>query len=218
MAPHYVWIKGHLLLIAEALESMLQDEIDSVRLRGARCLDVVVHSINTHLLSQSNNKSGDFESDMEVALQFWTKMSSILTEQLQDVTQSSAIKSIFCDGYSDIGVHVYERLPVNSINRIDYGLQSNKYFISSPHFLLQRAKQIHTISMLSGISLGDDEAIVRASAVRALAIFVMFPSLKEGKQYEQRNIDLRPTQIAYHSLLSFQTFAILKTLLKLLLN
>lgn len=45
--------------------------------------------------------------------------------------------------------------------------------------------------------MGDDEAIVRASAVRALAIFVMFPSLKEGIQYEQRNIDLRPTQIAY---------------------
>lgn len=29
--------------------------------------------------------------------------------------------------------------------------------------------------------MGDEEAIVRASAVRALAIFVLFPSLKEGK-------------------------------------
>lgn len=143
MAPHYVWIKGHLLLIAEALESMLQDEIVSVRLRGARCLDVVVHSINTHLLAQSNNKSADFESDMEVALQFWTKMSSILTEQLQDVTQSSAIKSIFCDGYSDIGVHVYERLPVNSMNGIANGFQSNYYFffITFCHSVLNKFTQ-----------------------------------------------------------------------------
>lgn len=40
---------------------------------------------------------------------------------------------------------------------------------------------MHIISLLSGISLSDEEAIVRASAVRALAIYVLFPSLKEGK-------------------------------------
>lgn len=43
---------------------------------------------------------------------------------------------------------------------------------------------MHIISLLSGISLGDEEAIVRASAVRALAIFVLFPSLKEGNSFE----------------------------------
>lgn len=43
---------------------------------------------------------------------------------------------------------------------------------------------MHIISLLSGISLGDEEAIVRASAVRALAIFVLFPSLKEGNSSE----------------------------------
>lgn len=112
MAPHYIWIKSHLLLIAEALENTLQDEIPTVRLRAARCLDVVVHSINTHLLSQSNLKNVDFEADVEVALQFWSKILNILTDQLQDLSQSSAIKSIFCDAFSDIGVHVFERLPV----------------------------------------------------------------------------------------------------------
>lgn len=114
MAPHYIWIKPHLLLIAEALESTLQDEIATVRLRAARCLDVVVHSINTHLLYQSNQKNAEFEHDIEIALQFWSKILAILTEQLQDLTQSSAIKSIFCDAYSDIGVHVYERLAVSN--------------------------------------------------------------------------------------------------------
>lgn len=113
MAPHYIWIKPHLLLIAEALERALLDEIPSVRLRAARCLDVVVHSINVYLLSQSNLKSAEFESDVEIALQFWSKILGILTDQLQDLTQSSAAKSTFCDAYSDIGVHVYERLPVS---------------------------------------------------------------------------------------------------------
>lgn len=112
MAPHYIWIKSHLLLIAEALENTLQDEIPTIRLRAARCLDVVVHSINTHLLSQSNLKNVEFEADVEIALQFWSKILNILTEQLQDLSQSSAAKSTFCDAFSDIGVHVYERLPV----------------------------------------------------------------------------------------------------------
>lgn len=112
MAPHFIWIKPHLLLIAEALERTLQDDIQTIRLRAARCLDVVVHSINTHLLSQSNHKNAEFECDVEMALQFWSKIQNILTEQLQDLTLNSATKSTFCDAYSDIGVHVYERLPV----------------------------------------------------------------------------------------------------------
>lgn len=112
MAPHYIWIKPHLLLIAEALECALQDDIQTVQLRAARCLDVVVHSINAHLLSQSNQKNNEFECDVEMALQFWSKIQQILTEQLQDLTLNSATKSTFCDAYSDIGVHVYERLPV----------------------------------------------------------------------------------------------------------
>lgn len=112
MAPHYMWIKPHLLLIAEALERTLQDDIQTVQLRAARCLDVVVHSINAHLLSQSNQNNAEFECDVEVALQFWTKIQDILTGKLQVLTLNSAIKSIFCDAYSDIGVHIYERLPV----------------------------------------------------------------------------------------------------------
>lgn len=43
--------------------------------------------------------------------------------------------------------------------------------------------------MLSGIALGDDEPEVRASAVRALAIFVLFPSLKEDICYIENTIE-----------------------------
>lgn len=113
MAPHYIWIKPHLLLIAQALENTLQDDIATVRHRAARCLDIVAHSISTHLIAQSNVKSAEFEADVEMALLFWSKMLQIVTEQLQDVEQSATTKSIFCDAYSNIGVHVYERLPVS---------------------------------------------------------------------------------------------------------
>lgn len=115
MAPHYMWIKSHLLLIAEALENTIQDEVSTVRLRAARCVDAVVHSINMHLLSQSGQKNADFENDVDIAQQFWLKIISILTNELQDPAQIPTIKSIFCDAFSDIGVHIYERLPVSMV-------------------------------------------------------------------------------------------------------
>lgn len=143
MAPHYTWIRAHLLLIAESLESTLQDEIPSVRLRAARCLDLVVHSINTHLLSQSSTKNADFENDVEIALQFWSKIFTILSDQIEEPTQNSATKSTICDAYSNIGVHVYERLPVNkTITFADYCISRNiklMFFAESqtnPHNLI----------------------------------------------------------------------------------
>lgn len=112
MAPHHIWIKPHLLLIAQALETTIQDDVPTVRHRAARCLDIVAHSISTHLLSQSNAKSNEFDEDIEMALQFWSKMLDIITQQLQDLEQNATTKSIFCDAFSNIGVHVYERLSV----------------------------------------------------------------------------------------------------------
>lgn len=54
-------------------------------------------------------------------------------------------------------------------------------FNNKHSYFLQRPKQMHIMALLSGLSLGQEETIVRASAVRALAIFVLFPSLKESK-------------------------------------
>lgn len=39
---------------------------------------------------------------------------------------------------------------------------------------------MHLIALLSGLSLSSDDSVVRAAAIRALAIFMLFPSLKEG--------------------------------------
>lgn len=115
MAPHYVWIKPHLILISQALEFAFLDDIASVRQRAARCLDVITHSINTYLLQQSANKASDFELDTEHALTFWLKMLQSITLQLQDIDQGVTTKSIFCDVLSNIGVNIYERLPVSLI-------------------------------------------------------------------------------------------------------
>lgn len=118
MAPHSAWIKSHLVLISEALENALRDDVPSIRHRAARCLDIIANSINTHLLAQSINSDAEFENNIEKSLLFWTKMLQSITEQLQDVEQNSAMKATFCDVFSNIGVHIYERLPVCICNFI----------------------------------------------------------------------------------------------------
>lgn len=56
-------------------------------------------------------------------------------------------------------------------------------------YYLQRDKQILIISILTGLSIGDEDPIVRASAVRALAIFVLFPSLREDVCFIENTIE-----------------------------
>lgn len=119
MAPHFVWIRSHLLLLSQALENTIHDDIASIRQRTARCMDIIAHSIGNYLLEQSDASAAkmgtEFEDDVEMALLFWSKILPSVTEQLQYMgdDQSGATKSIFCDVFSNIGVHVYERMSVS---------------------------------------------------------------------------------------------------------
>lgn len=128
MAPHFVWIKSHLLLLAQALDNTIHDDIPSIRQRTARCMDIIAHSIGNYLLEQSDKNGGEFEEDVQVALLFWSTILPSVTEQLQDVDQSGVTKSIFCDVFSNIGVHVYERLPVSVPKRFVCRSQNRTLF------------------------------------------------------------------------------------------
>lgn len=55
--------------------------------------------------------------------------------------------------------------------------------------------------------MGDTKAIVRASAVRALAIFVLFPSLKEGIEKTVFFCLIHPFDIMTIFKLTHRTFA-----------
>lgn len=52
--------------------------------------------------------------------------------------------------------------------------------------------------MLSGLSLSDEEPLVCASAVRAMAIFALFPSLREG-EFSIRCSAIRPFSLGVNS-------------------
>lgn len=84
-------------------------------------------------------------------MDFWLAVFPLVIEQINDIKQSTSMRSCCCDALGNIGVHVFEKLPHDK------------------HILL--------ISILSGCA-ADDEAIMRASSVRALAVFAVFPSLR----------------------------------------
>lgn len=154
LAPHFLLLKDHLTLVAQALEISFRDSIPEIRLYAGRNLDVIGHSINTHLLTES--------TDVALCLNFWILILPSVTNQIQDSEQSASLKAICCDALANIGVHVFERLP--------------------------RDKHIRLISLLTGCGC-DEQSTICAAAVRALAVFVLFPSLREDICYVENTAE-----------------------------
>lgn len=50
---------------------------------------------------------------MNDVLAFWLEMLPALTEQIQNIEQNPVVRTMCCDAMGDVGVHVYEKLPVS---------------------------------------------------------------------------------------------------------
>lgn len=112
MGRHIHWIKEHLNLVSIAVKNSIVDEEPTVQMRAARCLDVIANAINLHLLAQSNSRDGNFDEQVKKCLQFWTNMIPSVVDELQRLDQNPVLKTTLCDVFSNIGVHVFERLEV----------------------------------------------------------------------------------------------------------
>ena len=44
---------------------------------------------------------------------FWTTIMPHVIKKVQDPTQNAIFRGVLCDFMSNIGVHIFERLPVN---------------------------------------------------------------------------------------------------------
>ncbi|XP_050331563.1 HEAT repeat-containing protein 6 [Bactrocera neohumeralis] len=83
---------------------------------------------------------------------FWTCMFPIITHQMSIEKESTAVKIALCDAISNIGAIIFENL-------------------SEPI-------RINLLSFLSGLSCDSSEdVLVRATVVRALSVFVTFPTM-----------------------------------------
>ncbi|KAJ8969071.1 hypothetical protein NQ317_001145 [Molorchus minor] len=89
---------------------------------------------------------------MEQCLQFWqTLLNECLMELIQS-EQAPILRAVGCDSLGSIGPQIFQQLP--------------------------RDKQIICITLLFGRTR-DEESTVKGAAVRALAICVLYPSLRE---------------------------------------
>lgn len=100
--------------------------------------------------------------DLETAVGFWLNIMPKVVERIQDENQAPALRSTLADGLANVGVHVFERF--------------------------EHQKQILLISVLTGCSY-DDDANVKSSAIRALAVFVLFPSLRDDLCFVENTIE-----------------------------
>lgn len=100
--------------------------------------------------------------DLEAAVSFWLNIMSSAVEKIQDNQQPPALRASLADGFANIGVHVFEKL--------------------------ERQKQILLISILTGCSY-DEDAILKSSAIRALAVYVLFPSLRDDLCFVENTIE-----------------------------
>lgn len=99
---------------------------------------------------------------MDEALVFWTNMIPHIIDNLQNIQQSFNLRSTLANCLSNIGIHVFEKL--------------NK-------------QQLFIISVLTGSSY-DENTTVRSSAVRALAVFSLFPSMRGDMIFLENTIEL----------------------------
>lgn len=104
-------------------------------------------------LSQDDVK----QTDLEMSITFWMEILPSVVEIIQDTeNQSPLLRASLSDALANIGVHVFEKM--------------------------DHQKHILLISVLTGCGY-DENISVRASAIRALAVYVVFPSLREDLCY-----------------------------------
>ncbi|KAG5678450.1 hypothetical protein PVAND_008122 [Polypedilum vanderplanki] len=93
------------------------------------------------------------QTDADLCLAFWIRLIPNVIENIQNIKQSTnGLRASLADSLSNLGVHIFEKL--------------------------DSMKQTQLKSILTGCSY-DDDTNVKSSAVRALAVYVLFPSLRE---------------------------------------
>jgi hypothetical protein len=83
---------------------------------------------------------------------FWILIIPSVFENIQNINQTPALRASLADGLANIGVHVFEKL--------------------------DGMKQAQLKSILTGCCY-DEDSNVKSSAIRCLAVYVLFPSLRD---------------------------------------
>ncbi|XP_065366080.1 HEAT repeat-containing protein 6 [Calliphora vicina] len=162
MSSHFAMIKPHLTRVSDVLQHSLNDILPDVRLYAARCIDACAYEISRYLLDNASCS----EIEIRECYKFWSTMMPIVVGHIaRDSEEMTTVRITLCDALSNIGVLMYEHTPHPS--------------------------QISLLSFLSGVSSDSSEdTIVRAAAVRALAVFALYPSLRGDLVFIENTAEL----------------------------
>ncbi|EDW65871.2 HEAT repeat-containing protein 6 [Drosophila virilis] len=160
MATHFGLLREHLGRLADVLCSALQDSSWDVRLYGARCLDAIGFQMTRHAMEQSDPRP----ELQQQHLNFWLRMLPAIYGAYTDAGEAT-LRSSLCDALSNMGGNSFERLP--------------------------QAQRTGLLAFLLGCS-SDDAAdhLVRAAAVRALAVYVLHPTLRDDLVFVEHAAEL----------------------------
>ncbi|XP_037941030.1 HEAT repeat-containing protein 6 isoform X2 [Teleopsis dalmanni] len=160
LSCHFALLNTHLPTIVKVFQYALEDPLLDVQLNAARCLEKFSYEMSRYISNTS-----DFNC-FKLTQTFWEillpKLVVLISNSAQ---QNSAFKNYLCGSLANIGIVIYERLP----------------YIS----------KISLFSTLSGISNNSAEnTIVRAAAIRALAVHVAFPSIRKNLVFVENTADM----------------------------
>lgn len=167
MATHFRLLRDHLARLAETFCDALKDASADVRLYGARSFD----AIGYQMARQSNEQQTDTNcnpspnNNLDPSyLSFWQRMLPAIYCAYQDAS-TTTLRCSLCDALSNMGVQSFESLP--------------------------QAQRNGLLAFLLGCS-SDDAAdhLVRAAALRALAVYVLHPSLREDLVFVEHAAEL----------------------------
>ena len=139
----------HLHYISRAIDHVFLDANVNLRFNAGQCLDFIGQAMGVHLAAAVTDD--DTSLTVESGLRFWI---NLVQDSLKVIVQDehNFLRGIGCDCLGSVGPDIFERLPKN--------------------------QQILIITLLLGCSKDEDHS-VRGAAVRALAISVLYPSLRQ---------------------------------------
>ncbi|XP_034489705.1 HEAT repeat-containing protein 6 [Drosophila innubila] len=171
MSTHFALLRDHLSRLSSVLCTALEDASLDVRLYGARCLDAVGFQMARHAAEQPDDSDAQLQQQH---LGFWLRMLQAIYVAHMDAG-TPILKSALCDALSNMGVYSFERLP--------------------------QAQRNGLLAFLLGCSSDDaGDHLVRAAALRALAVYVLHPTLRSDLVFVEHTAELALRLIADNQL------------------
>ncbi|CAH1801099.1 unnamed protein product [Owenia fusiformis] len=149
---YFPLIRHSVVLLRDTIQYCCEEADPSVQLHGAKLLEALGPMILTQIQPAVDAPSNADRLTLKEGVDFWL---SILDKPIRSGIQNqnhAQLRATICDCISNIGAKVFEQFSMRH--------------------------RISCVTLLLGVT-SDEDCHVRASAIRALGVFVLYPCLRE---------------------------------------